>query len=249
MNLFKSGAETQGSEFAGYITQIEDLNLCLQAIADPPSHHHHHPHHRHLSHVLFPGWDWDAHHTHAENPHFYEMRMQWEKIRDGIPRAFAEMDIQAVLEERLRAKRKEEVDKLNEDKKKLKKKLDEIQKEENQEFDEVKRENKKELKKLEEHNEEKLLELERIEHKRDLAVERLVENKLEDDPLDQVEKFAHAVGQIQRAFTPRTSHETLRPIRLNLNSSAVASGYGMGTGGRGGSANPEVVIFDNHHHE
>jgi len=175
--------------------------------------------------------------------------MQWEKIRDGIPRAFAEMDVQAALQERLRTKRKDEVDKLNEDKKKLKKNLDEIEKEEKEEFDQVKKENKKELKKLEEHNEEKLLELERIEHKRDLAVERLVENKLEDDPLDQVEKFAHAMSHIQRAFTPRTSHETLRPIRLNLNSSAVASGYGMGAGGQGGSANPEVVIFDDRHHE
>ncbi|KAE9364915.1 hypothetical protein N431DRAFT_94477 [Stipitochalara longipes BDJ] len=233
-------------------SQIEDPNLCLQAIADPPSHHHHHQRHHHLSHVLFPGWDWDAHHRHEEHPHFYEMRMQWEKIRDGIPRAFAEMDIQAALQERIRKTRKKEEDKLKDDKKKLKDKLDGIEKEEKQELDDTKKENKKELMKLEEHNEERLLEQERIEHKRDLAVERFVETKLEDEPIDQMDKLAHVVGHIQRVFTPRTSHETIQPIRFNVNSSALASGYGMGAGGRGGrvgSASLEVVIFDDHHHD
>jgi len=154
------------------------------------------------------------------------------------------MDIQAELENRLRTKRKEDEDKLKAEKKKLKDKLDEIQKEDKEELDDNKKTDKKELKNLKEHNEEKLSEQERIEHKRDWAVERLVETKLEDDPIDQMDKLAHVVGHIQRAFTPRTSHETIRPIRFNLNSSAVASGYGLGAGGRGGSARPEVVIDD-----
>ena len=175
------------------------------------------------------------------------MRIQWEKIRDGIPRAFAEMDIQAALQDKLRIKRKEEEDKLKEDKKKLREKLDKIEKEDKEELEEAKKGDKKELRSLKEHSEEKVQEQEKIEHRRDLAVERLVETRLDDDPIDQIDKLAHVVGHIQRAFTPRTSHENIRPIRFNLNSSAVASGYGLGAGGRGGSSKPEVVILDDRH--
>ena len=122
--------------------EIEEINLSLQAIAHP-SHHQYHYHHTHLSHVLFPGWDYDAHHhPHEEHPHFNELREKWERIRDAIPRAFADMDLQAAWKEKARIKQEEEDAKIKEDKKKLKDKLDKIEeanKEELEKFEVVRK--------------------------------------------------------------------------------------------------------------
>jgi hypothetical protein len=47
-----------------------------------------------------------------------------ERIRDAIPRAFADMDLQAAWKEKARIKKEEEDAKIKEDKKKWKDKLD-----------------------------------------------------------------------------------------------------------------------------
>ncbi len=223
--------------------EMEEINVSLQAIAHP-AYHHYHYHHTHPSHVLFPGWDYDAHHhSHEENPHFNELREKWERIRDAIPRAFADMDLQAALKEKARIKKEEEDAKIREDKKYLKDKLDEI--------DEA---NKELLQKFEKHNEHQLQAYEKIEHERGLAVEKLVENTLEVDPIEKIDKLVHVMGHLSRAITPRASHERI-PLHVSLNTSAKAYGakaYGAGYGreGRGGNANPEVVVHDDwHHHE
>ncbi|PMD14312.1 hypothetical protein NA56DRAFT_754994 [Hyaloscypha hepaticicola] len=238
-----------GSTFTGYIMEIEEINVSLQAIAHP-SHHYHHYHHTHLSHVLFPGWDYDAHHhSHEEHPHFNELREKWERIRDAIPRAFADMDLQAAWKEKARIKREEEDTKIKEDKKKSKDKLDKIEEANKEELERFEKRNEKQLEKLEKHNEEQLEAHEKIEHKRDLAVEKLVENTLEDDPIEKIDKLAHVMGHLSRAITPRASHERI-PLHVSLNTSAQASGAGYGRGGRGGNANPEVVVHDDgYHHE
>jgi hypothetical protein len=229
--------------------EIEEINVSLQTIAHP-SRHHDRYHHTHLSHVLFPGWDYDAHHhPREEHPHFNELREKWERIRDAIPRAFADMDLQAAWKEKARIKKEEEDAKIKEDKKKLKEKLDKIEETNKEELDKFGKHNEKQLEKLEKHNEQQLEAYEKIEHERDLAVEKLVENTLEDDPIEKIDKLAHVMGHLSRAITPRPSHERI-PLHVSLNTSAQAFGAGYGRGGRGGSANPEVVVHDDrHHHE
>ena len=169
--------------------------------------------------------------------------MQWERIRDGIPRTFADMDARLALRERIRIKRKEDEDKL----KKAKKELDEKRKKDLEKLEGMEWDNNKELEKLVEHNEERLYEKEKIDHRRDVAVERMLESKLDEDPIQKMDDLAHVIGHLSRAITPRTSHERM-PLRVNLNSNAIASGYGMGEGGRGGSTRLlELPVFDHHH--
>jgi hypothetical protein len=82
-----------------------------------------------------------------------------------------------------------------------------------------------------------------------LAVEKLVENTLEGDPIEKIDKLAHVMGHLSRVITPRASHERI-PLHVSLNTSAQASRASYGRGGRGGNANPEVVVHDDrHHHE
>jgi hypothetical protein len=165
--------------------------------------------------------------------------MQWERIRDGIPRTFAEMDARLALMERIRIKRKEDEDKL----KKAKKELDEKKKKDLEKLEDMEKDNNKDLEKPEEHNEKRLYEKEKIDYRRDVAVERMLESKLDEDPIQKM----HVISHLSRAITPRTSHERI-PLRVNLNSNAIASGYGMGAGGRGGSTRLlEVPVFDYHH--
>jgi hypothetical protein len=146
------------------------------------------------------------------------------------------MDIQAALKEKIRIKRKEDEDKIVKKWNGLQEKLKKTVKE-----------NKEEFEKLEEHNEERLLEQENIEHKRDLAVEWLVENKLEEDPILKMDDLAHVIGHLSRAITPRASHEAI-PVHVNLNTNAQAPEYGMGAGGRSGSAKPELILLEDQHH-
>lgn len=169
--------------------------------------------------------------------------MQWERIRDGIPWTFAEMDARLALMERIRIKRKEDEDKL----KKAKMEFDVKKKKDLGKLEDMEKDNNKDLEKLEEHNEKRLYEKERIDHRRDLVVERMLESKLDEDPIQKMHDLAHVISHLSRAITPRTSHERI-PLRINLNSNAIASGYRMGAGGRGGSTRLlEVPVFDHHH--
>jgi alanyl-tRNA synthetase len=154
------------------------------------------------------------------------------------------MDARLALRERIRIKRKEDEEKL----KKAKKELDEKKKEDLKELEEMEKENKKKLEKLEEHNEERLHNKEMIDQKRELAVEGKLERILDEDPIKKMDDLAHVIGHLSRAITPRSSHERI-PLRVNLNSNAVASGYGMGEGGRGSSANLLRVPVFEHQHE
>ncbi|KAH8798823.1 hypothetical protein F5882DRAFT_185241 [Hyaloscypha sp. PMI_1271] len=81
------------SELEGYLSQMGEINAWLEHIAHPKKHchngggghgngngngnenrHHHHHHHHHQRHE----------HKEMEDPHFGDLRVAWEAVRDGV---------------------------------------------------------------------------------------------------------------------------------------------------------------------
>jgi len=65
---------------------VGEINSRLEAIAFPatPRHHHHHTHHH--EHALHSPSTKNTCHKEKEKeePHFHELRLKWENVRDGI---------------------------------------------------------------------------------------------------------------------------------------------------------------------
>lgn len=103
--------------FTGYVIQVEEIGSQLESIARPTTHHHHStsPHRRHDD-LFFPIWIPPAHKEKVD-PHFHDMMLKWEEVRDGMTRMFAEMKIRLAKkvkdkedEENAKAKAKKEKD-------------------------------------------------------------------------------------------------------------------------------------------
>jgi hypothetical protein len=75
------------SELEGYVSQMGEINARLEHIAHPKKHSHngggghgngngngHHHHHHHQRHE----------HKEMEDPHFGDLRVAWEAVRDGV---------------------------------------------------------------------------------------------------------------------------------------------------------------------
>jgi hypothetical protein len=117
------------------VIQVEEIGSQLESIAHPSTHHHHSiSPHRHHHDLFFPIWIPPAHKQKVD-PHFHDMTLKWEKLRDGMTRMFAEMKVRLAKkvkdkkdEEDAKAKAKKEKDDAVEAEKKkteaLQKKLD-----------------------------------------------------------------------------------------------------------------------------
>jgi hypothetical protein len=57
-------------------------------------------------------------------------------------------------------------------------------------------------------------------------MEKLVENTLEDGPIEKIDKLAYGTGHFLRVITPRGSHKRTT-LRVSLNPSVRASGLVM----------------------
>ncbi|KAE8454673.1 hypothetical protein EG329_000296 [Mollisiaceae sp. DMI_Dod_QoI] len=226
------GADVDGGDdavrivFTSYVREVEEINSRLESIAHPPTHHHG-SHHHHTS-LFFPSWD-PRYHRDREVPHFHEIRLKWENVRDGIGHTFAQFIYRLELEAEKKKKEKEQKDKVDKDKKeaeeKAKEELKKAKKKAEDELNEEKEKAKKiadELKrKLEErerqdaerlalkeqHEQAKLRHVEEIAETRDTHVEQLLKAKIEENPIDQVRRVAGVVNELQQSITPRHHHE------------------------------------------
>jgi len=82
-------ADVARAAFTGYVTQVKEIGSRLESIAFPPTRHEHNHHHRHRT-LFFPVFV-SALHTEKEHPHFHELTLKWEGVRDGITRTFDDL--------------------------------------------------------------------------------------------------------------------------------------------------------------
>lgn len=222
--------------FTGYIREVEEIKSRLEAIA-----HHSHHHHEHRS------FFFSAPHHHT-NPHFHEIRKQWETIRDGIGHTFAQFKYRLEIEAKKKEQAKKDKEKLEKEKTEAKEKADaelkkaqEKAKKEKEELEKEKQDAKKkavealeeekakakraadELKKelkekqqeddqrlaiKERHEQAKLAHHNEIAEQRDTHVERLVKSKLEEDAIDQMDRFAGVFNKLQHSM----GHQEVDPV-------------------------------------
>ncbi|KAF8860259.1 hypothetical protein BDZ45DRAFT_724773 [Acephala macrosclerotiorum] len=203
------GADVDGGDdavridFTSYVREVEEINTRLESIAHPP----HHPTHRRHSSILFPSWD-PPHHR--EVPHFHEIRLKWENVRDGIGHTFAQFIYRLELAAEKKKKEKKDKDKIEKEKKEAKEEAEEELEKEKEKAKKSSDELKKKLAKKEEeeaerlatkekHEQAKLRHVEEIAEERDTHVERLLKSKLEEDPIDQVRRVAGVINELQHS--------------------------------------------------
>lgn len=216
------------TDFTSYVREVEEINTRLEAIAHPPSRHHRH-HHSSFFYSCSP-----HHHRDKEVAPFHEIRLKWENIRDGIGHSFAQFRYRLKLEAEKKDMEKKAKDKIEEDKKKEKEKADDKLKKEKEKAEKAKKKTDEKLeeekakakktadrlkKKLEErqqegserlalkekHEQAKLAHVEEIAEKRDFHVEKLLQNKIEEDPIDQVRKVAGIFKDLQQSVVPNST--------------------------------------------
>lgn len=190
-------------DFTSYVREVEEINTRLESIAHPPQHQ---THRRHSS-ILFPSWD-PPHHR--EVPHFHEIRLKWENVRDGIGHTFAQFIYRLELAAEKKKKEKKDKDKIEKEKKEAKEEAEEELKKEKEKAKKCSDELKKKLARKEEeeaerlatkekHEQAKLKHVEEIAEERDTHVERLLKSKLEEDPIDQVRRIAGVINELQHS--------------------------------------------------
>jgi hypothetical protein len=103
------GADIDGADgvaraaFAGLMAEVREIGSHLESIAYPPTRHPEHP--NCCRSLFFPIYVPSSYKEHREHPHFHDMILKWEKIRDGLTQMFAD------LKTRLAQKAKDEKDK------------------------------------------------------------------------------------------------------------------------------------------
>jgi hypothetical protein len=79
-------------------------------------------------------------------------------------------------------------------------------------------------------------------------MEKLVENTLEDDPIEKSTSCAWHGSPL--ASNHSEGEPQAKTVTCEPQCQRTGLGAGYGRGGRGGNANPEVVVHDDrHHHE
>lgn len=135
-------------------------------------------------------------------------------------------------------KKKDDDDKANEEREAEEKKCrtakkalqDKLDAKEEEEMNRLRLKDKRDINKLDH--------VEDIAQQRDQEVERLVKTRLEENPIDEIDRLAGVMGHIQRIISPHNSYGHIHqpPINLHVSSSAAGAGSGTGHGGGGGGA-------------
>ncbi|KAH8660965.1 hypothetical protein BGZ60DRAFT_530956 [Tricladium varicosporioides] len=250
------GDDASRAALVAYAQQVKNIENRLRSIASPPLYHsvdhhdhhdhydHHHDRHHHHEPLLYISTRSRSHHDSRnrsrssshdcsykvrEEPHFHDLLIEWDHVRDGIIRTFSElirrMDKKKQEKEEkadIKRKEKEAKEKCEEEKKTA---IDKVKRDKEEEVEKIKASGRKALEKAEKeseklekkikkedhHKREILGRYERLEERRGNAVENLLERKINEDPLDNVDRFANTFTRLQQTLRPppeRHSHDS-----------------------------------------
>lgn len=109
------GDDVARATMAGFLGDVGEIGSQLESIAYPPTHHP--EHHHHPRSLFFPIFAPSSHNSKADHPHFHDMLLKWERVRDGITLMFDTLRLRLAKKVQDEKDKKEAKEKIEKEKK------------------------------------------------------------------------------------------------------------------------------------